>query len=207
MTEGISRLVPHNVGPLQIIEIRIEPDPAQRYYNLHALQDLEFAIEKGRTVSQFRRQRFVVGRRAAYGRSDVAVHQLQSVVAMLGIGLRCEANLVQNGIHEFSRRVPRKRTAGTVGTVGSRRQSQHQYTGMGIAESRNRPRPIFTIAIGTELLPPNLLTIGHQTRTPLTVHNFLVQHGERDVILLIVATGWRTSESPPCPTRCTSLPT
>src|ERR1035437_947068 len=178
MREGISRFVPRNAGPLQIIEIRIEPDSAQRYYNIHALQYSQFAIEEWRAVSEFRRQRLVVGRRAADSRGDVAVHQFQSVVAMLGIGLRCKAKLVQNGIHEFSRRIPSKRPAGAVGTVGSRRQSQHQHAGMGIAESRYRSRPIFTIAIGTALLPANLLTIGHQTRTPLTVHNFLVQHRE-----------------------------
>src|ERR1035441_7906261 len=126
MSEGISRLVPHNVVPLQVIEICIEPDSAQRNYNFHALQYSQFAIQEGRAVSEFRRQGLVVGRRAAHSRGDVAVHQLQSVVAMLGIGLRCEANLVQNGIHEFSRRIPSKRTAGTVGTVGSGRQSRSE---------------------------------------------------------------------------------
>src|ERR1035437_10434348 len=127
MGKSISRLAPQDIVPLQVIEIDIEANLAQRYHNFDILQYVQFAIEEGRAVSEFRGQRFVAGRRAANGRGDVAAHQLQSVVAMLGIWLRCEANLVQNGIHEFSRRIPRKGTAGTVGTMGPRGQSQHQH--------------------------------------------------------------------------------
>src|ERR1019366_8710903 len=178
MRESISCLVPQDAVPLQVIEIGIEANLAQRNHNFDILEDAQFAIEEGRAISEFRGQRLVAGRRAANGRGNVTVHQLQSVVAMLGIWLRCEANLVQNGIHEFSRRIPRKGTAGTVGAVGPRRQSQHQHAGLGIAEPRYWPRPIFAIAIGTAPLTANLLAIGYQTRTLGAVHNFFIQYGE-----------------------------
>src|ERR1039458_5254238 len=90
MGKSISRLAPQDIVPLQVIEIGIEANLAQRYHNFDILQYAHFAIEEGRAISEFRGQRLVAGRRAANGRGDVAAHQLQSVVAMLGIWLRCE---------------------------------------------------------------------------------------------------------------------
>src|SRR5208282_2450823 len=88
--------------PLEVIEIGIKADPAQRDHDFHILETLQFAIEIRSAVRQLLGQRLVVGRSTTDGGGDVNISQIESVLAIGGVGLVGKASLVQYREHEFA---------------------------------------------------------------------------------------------------------
>src|SRR5262245_51419123 len=86
-----------------------------------------------------------------------------------------EASLVQNGIHEVSRRIAREGTSGSVGTMSSRCKAHDQNSGVRIAESGNRFSPVVPLAIRTSFLARDLLAVSHQAWAASAGNYFAVQ--------------------------------
>src|ERR1019366_1955698 len=142
-------------------QISAERDLTQRNHYLDIPQDRHFTVEILRTICQFGGQRLVVRGSTADGCSDVAVRQLEPVVKMVGVGLRGESDLVQDGIHEFARGISRERPPSAVGAVGAWSQSKNKDTCFGIAEARHGTRPVVLVEEGATLFAPDLLAVNH----------------------------------------------
>src|SRR5262249_58206615 len=100
----------------------------------------------------------VGGRRAARGRRDVGVAELQPVVAILGGGLGGEACLPQRAEEPVAALVAREHAARAIAAVGGRRQPHQQQARARIAEARERPGPVLLASIpaggGAAARPP-----------------------------------------------------
>ena len=77
--------------------------------------------------------------------------------AMIRIGLRREAYLIKDGVHELARGIAGKRPAGAVGAVRPGSQPEDQHARMWVAEAGHGPCPVFVITIRAPLLTSDLL--------------------------------------------------
>src|SRR5437763_14532866 len=91
MAKYIGALALEQAASLQIIQVGIESDLAQRHYHAKVLQGINFAIQKRSAVADFFGSRLVLRRGAAHRGGDVYVSQFQAVSNMSGRGLRGEA--------------------------------------------------------------------------------------------------------------------
>src|ERR1700704_2573854 len=89
LRQGVFRAVTKFVGflsrnqspPLQIVQVRVEPNPPQSHDHPQVLQSFQFAFQKRSAVGEFRRQRLVIGRRATSSGGYIKTGQLLSIVA------------------------------------------------------------------------------------------------------------------------------
>src|SRR5262249_856148 len=115
---------------------------------------------------------------AADGGGDVGIAELQAVAPMRGRRLRRKSGFVEHPIKKMSGAVAGEGTAGTVGTVGPRREPQNQQACLRVAPSRNRLSPVVPIEVGTALFLADLATVRDQPRTARASNDFLIQLGE-----------------------------
>src|ERR1035438_5809107 len=140
MSEVQTNFTGEQSGTFGMPQISVEGDLAQRNHHLHIPQYRQFAIQILRTVCQLVGERLVIRRSAADRSRDVAVVEFESVVTMIGVGLRSKSNLVQDGIHELARGISRKWPPRAVGTVSARRQSKNEDSRFGISKPGHRTR-------------------------------------------------------------------
>jgi hypothetical protein len=79
---------------LEMSEVGIERDLAQRHYYFRLFQTVKLPVKVRRAIRQFLRQRLVIGRRATSRSCDVKICQNQTIVAVGGERLAGETNLV-----------------------------------------------------------------------------------------------------------------
>src|SRR6266498_3224241 len=132
-------------------------------------------------------ERLVVGRRALDRRGDVAVPQLQPVVAGDRGGLVGEAGAPQRGEQPVAGAVAGEDAAGAVAAVGGGRQAEDEQARGGVAEAGHRPAPVVPVPEGGALLPGDLLAPGDQARAPAALDQLPVEP------LQFVARGHRDS--------------
>ena len=117
----------------------------------------------GRQLSRSRSR--LVGRRSAPHRGrDVAPAQTQPVVARHRCRLVGEAGPVERPEQPVARAVAREDPPRAVSPMGRRRKPDHEHSGLGIAEARERLAPVL---LGRERRPldaRHLLTPGDQPR-------------------------------------------
>ena len=126
-------------------------------------------------MGQLLRQRLVIGRSAADRGGDIEVFQFKAVITGIGSGLIGKSGLVEDRIHEFTGRIPCKRTSSAVRAMGAGREAEDQDTRMGISEAGNGLAPVLPIDVCATLLARDLLAILDQPRTPRAGNNFAIQ--------------------------------
>src|ERR1019366_9421107 len=98
MSEQQARFARKQSSAFGMRQISVERDLAQRNHYLDIPQDVHFTVQILRTICQFSRKRLVIWWSAADSGGNVTVDQPQSVVTMIGVGLRSESDSVQDGI-------------------------------------------------------------------------------------------------------------
>ena len=177
--EDVRFFASQQTEPLQVVEIRLKSNPAQRHNDSQILQCGNFAVKKRRTVGKFARRRLIVRRRATGSSGDVEIIELHPIVAIGSVGLAGESSLIQDGEHEVAGSISGERPSGAVGAMRARRQAQDQNPGLGIAESRHRLAPVFPVEIGAAFFAGDLLPVLDQTRTESAGDNFAFKDVER----------------------------
>src|SRR5208337_2782939 len=94
-------------------------------------------------------------------------------------GLRCETRLVQHRIEEVAGAVPGEGSAGAVGAMRARRQSQHQHPCRGISKGWNRAAPVLPARVGFLPYRSNLAAVLAKPGAALAGYNASVQFVER----------------------------
>src|SRR5258707_8992080 len=102
MFEEVTLFAGKRAAALQVVQVCIEADLAQRNHHFDFFESRNFTVKKLRALCELLRQRFVVGRSAADGGCDVEVLQLQTVVAIGCGGLINKTGFVEDGIHEIA---------------------------------------------------------------------------------------------------------
>lgn len=163
---------------LQVIQIGIESDFAQGDDDIYFAQSSDFPIEKRRAVGKFLRHGLVRRWSTAHGGRNIKVLQLETVVAISGVGLVGKSGFIQHGIHEFAGCVAGEGTPGAVGAVSAGGESHDQHARIGIAEAGDWLTPILAIEISAAFHACDLLAIFDQARTARAGDNFAIKNGE-----------------------------
>src|SRR6266540_2290769 len=156
---------------------------AEGDHHADRVQERQLTLQPRRAVGPLLGERLVVGRRALDRRGDVAVPQLQPVVAGDRGGLVGEAGAPQRG----EQPVAGEDAAGAVAAVGGGRQAEDEQARGGVAEAGHRPAPVVPVPEGGALLPGDLLAPGDQARAPAALDQLPVEP------LQFVARGHRDS--------------
>src|SRR5262249_668647 len=112
--------------------------------------------------------------------------QLKAVISMPGSRLVGKPGPVQGRVQPVARTITSKEPAGAVAAMRGRRQSTNQHSCVNIAETGQRPAPVFLAAVGSPLLLGHLLAPLHKARAAPTGDNLLAKilqlpmaHGSR----------------------------
>jgi hypothetical protein len=162
----------------QIVEVGVESNLPKSHDHSQVLQALDLAIKEGRTVGEFLRQRFVVGRSAASGGCDVQILECEAVLAIDCVRLARESKLVENRIHEVAGGIAGERASRAIRAVCAGREAEHEHMRIRIAEARYRFSPIIVIAISTALFAGNSLAISHETRALRAGDHLAIEDGK-----------------------------
>src|SRR6266511_2127282 len=148
---------------------------AEGDHHADRVQERQLPLQPRRAVGPLLGERLVVGRRALDRRGDVAVPQLQPVVAGDRGGLVGEAGAPQRGEQPVAGAVAGKDAAGAVAAVGGGRQAEDEQARGGVAEAGHRPAPVVPVPEGGALLPGDLLAPGDQARAPAALDQLPVE--------------------------------
>jgi hypothetical protein len=146
VSEGeIGQATDHPLFPAQP-QIAVERPSPQSYNHFKIFEPLQLGRQVGPAGSEFARQGFILGRRAFDGIADEKVVQHQPILPIKGQRTAGESSLMQQRIHEISGAVTGKRPAGTIGAMGSRRQTDKQNPGLRVSEAGHRTVPVLRTA-------------------------------------------------------------
>jgi hypothetical protein len=120
---------------------------AERNRDAQASERIELFEQVWKAVSQLRRRRLVLRRRAAHRGGDQAIAKRQAVVAVDPLRLRSKAGAIERRIQKITRAIAGKGSSGAIAAVGSGREADDQNAGAWIAERRNRSAPIGALAV------------------------------------------------------------
>ena len=151
MTEDEGRTGGDYAAGFQDVEVDVEGDLAQGDDHLQVGQQFQLALEIGTAVAQFLRRGFVAGRSAMGGGGDVEIVERQPVVAGNAGGAGGETGFVENPVEDVAGAVAGEHTAGSVGTVSARGESQNQDACSRVAEGRDGESPVGLVAVGAAL--------------------------------------------------------
>jgi hypothetical protein len=76
------------------------------------------------------------------------VAEFEAVVAVDGMRLAGEAELVQDGVHEVAGAVAGEGAAGAVGSVGAGGEAKDEDAGAGVSEAGNGAGPVGLVLVG-----------------------------------------------------------
>src|SRR5882672_1683729 len=161
-------------GPVPIavcLEEVFEGEPTQDHDDLDAVEQPDLRLEVGPTIGEFLEGRLVLGRGAAGRGRNVAVDELEPVVARHRGGPAGEAEAVQGLVQPVAARVSGEHTAGAVSAVRGGGETDHQKTRASIAESRDRFAPVLPLQELALLVARDLPAIRAQPRATLARHD------------------------------------
>lgn len=133
--EAIGGAGPNDIGVKEMGEEAVEGDLAEADDDADSWECGELMHEVLAAVADLLRERLVAGRSAADDGGDPGVAELEAVVAVDGLGLVGEAELVEDGVHEVAGAVSGEGATGTVGSVGTGSEAQQEHAGVRIAEA------------------------------------------------------------------------
>lgn len=174
MREAVLGFAGNDAGVEQMREIPVEGDLAQADNDANPWQGTHLGGEMFGAVAYLLRLGLISGRGAADDGSNPGMAQLEAVIAGDGTGLCSEAKLVQNRVHEVSRAIAGEGPAGTVSSMGARRETENQNTGARIAKAGNGSRPVGLVKISSPFGLPDTATIIAQPGTTLAARDGVV---------------------------------
>ena len=161
----------------QVREVAVPGDLAEADDDADLGEGGDFGGEMRRAVADLLGRGLVAGRGAADDRADPDLAQLEAVVAAGGGWFAGQAELVEDGVHEVAGAVAGKGAAGAVGSVGAWCEAHDEDAGVGIAESGNRFRPVFLVAIGFAPRLADTANVGDEPRTARAIGDVLLDLG------------------------------
>jgi len=152
-------------------QVGIERDCAEGDDRVHVAKRADFRCKMRKTFADFLRRRLVRWWRAAHGRGNECVSQLQSIVGLPRGADVGEAGLVQRRHQEVARSadaVAGEHASGSVGAVRRGSETDDEQSRSGIAESGHRLRPVDLLCVRPALLAPDPLAIPPEPRALFT---------------------------------------
>ena len=98
------------------------------------------------------------------GCGDVAVNELETVVAIYGMRLIRKAKAVQGAIKPISGAVAGEDATGAIASVSGGCESNDEQPGVEASQTWYGPSPVFLIPKAADLFTRDLLAVGSQTR-------------------------------------------
>ncbi len=146
--ETVVRFAGDDAGFEEEGEVAVEGDLAEADDDADAGEGLDLGGEMRGAVADLLGEGLVAGRGTADDGGDPGVAELEAVVAVDGARFAGEAELVEDGIHEVAGAVAGEGSAGAVGSVGSRGESEDEDSGAGIAEAGDGAGPVGLVLVG-----------------------------------------------------------
>jgi hypothetical protein len=147
----------------------IPGDPAQREDRLFLPEQLPFLIEILGASLQFNWFGLVARRGASSGGGDVAVGQVQTIIARFAGGLIRKSRSMQRGIEEMAALITGENPTRAICAVRPGSQTDDPQSCPGIAKSRDGLPPVSPVLISLSLLFCHRRAVIPQTGTFLTV--------------------------------------
>src|SRR5207247_10775316 len=145
-------------------KIRFKSNHSEGDNHTDALQPLKFLEQIRPAIRKFRRQRFVVGRRAMNGGGDIAIDQSQPISALSGCGTVRKAKIVKGTVKPIARTIAGENSSSPVPAMRCRRQPNDHKPSPKRAEARHGPSPIFAVTLPPHLRPCGVCAIAHKWR-------------------------------------------
>lgn len=136
--------------------------------------EFEFAFQVRPAIRQFRRQRFVRGRRTSQSGCNIGILQQEPVPAVRRSWLIREPGAEQRLIQKISRTIAGEHTPGAIAAMRRGSKTQNQELRARISEAGNRFAPIIPFAKRAPLRLRDLFPVAHQARTLAAVNYFLI---------------------------------
>ncbi len=155
------------ISPSQFLarpEVSLEADHSQGHDCANFLKTFEFFQKVRAAMVELFGGRLVVWRRAMNGCGDVAVNELEAVVAIYGMRLIREAKAVQGAIKPISGAVAGEDTTRAIASVSCGCESNDEQPGVQASQTRYGASPVFLIPEAANLFTRDLLAVGRQTR-------------------------------------------
>jgi hypothetical protein len=181
MAEGVGGAPFDDAFVKQMREVAVPGDLTQADDDADLGECGDLGRQVRRTVANLLRRGFVAGRGATDDRTDPDLAQLEAVVAAGGGWFTGQAEFVKNRVHEVAGAVAGERTPRPVGSVGARSEAEDEDAGVGIAESGDRFRPVFLIAVRFATRLADATNVGDESRAASAICDVLLQlieHGE-----------------------------
>ena len=166
-------------GPLDVIEVRSPRDRAERENYAHARQKRNLVVQEVRAAGDLAGCRLVVGGRAADGRDDVRVTELEPVVPRRARRLVGEPGTVHCGEEEVAGTVAGEHATGAVRAVCSGREPHDEDTRVRVAEAGDWAAPVVRVAEAGDFLARDVLAPRDEAGAGDTADDVSVQEGER----------------------------
>ena len=147
--EAVLGFAGDDAGLEQVGEIAVEGDLSQADDDADARQGVNLVGEVAGAVANLLRVGLVAGRGAANDGGDPGVAELEAVVAGDGAGFGCEAELVQDGVHEVAGAIAGEGAAGAVGSVGAGGEAEDEDASARVAEAGHGAGPVGLVLVGT----------------------------------------------------------
>ncbi len=129
-------------------EVAVKGDFTEGDDDANAGEQVDLAREVRGAVADFEGRGLVSRRCAADDGGNPGVAELEAVVAVRGVGLIGEAELVEDGVHEVAGAVAGEGAAGAVGAVRSGGEADDEDAGAGVAEAGDGTCPVGLVLVG-----------------------------------------------------------
>ena len=114
----------------------IEGNLSQRDDHADIAEQIELLNEVRPAARKFNPARFIIRRRAPDGGGNVAIREFQTVISMNGVGLIGKTGSVERSVEPVATAIACEYSAGSIASVGRRREADNQKTRIRIAEAR-----------------------------------------------------------------------
>lgn len=115
---------------------RVESNLSQSDDHTNGLKQLELLNEVRPAARKFNPARFIIRRRAPDSGGNVAIREFQTVISMNGVRLIGESGSVERSVEPVATAIACEYSAGSIASVGRRREADNQKTRIRIAEAR-----------------------------------------------------------------------
>ena len=171
----------------QVGEVAVPRDLAEADHDADFRKRCDFGGEMRRTVADLLGRWLVAGRGTADDGTDPDLTELQAIIPAGSDWFAGKAKLVEDRIHEVTGAVAGKGAPGAVGSMGAWSETHDEDARVGVAEARDRPRPVFLVAVRFAASLADAANVGDESRTTGAVCNVLLEL--RDVLLTLIENG------------------
>ena len=139
-------------------------------------EQIEFGLEKWKTVVDFGWRGFIRWRGATRDCADVGVDESKTIGARDGCGLAGESGAMELFVQEVAAAVSGEHAPGAIRAVGRGGQADDQELSLRIAESGDRAAPVRFVPVGAPLGARDFLAVANQARAFAALDDLSVEY-------------------------------